>query len=114
MLRSLVGSEMCIRDRYVINAGIAGGGLFQANQDINPGPFDTSQWTAIPFSEVEWTAKVFDTRGFYEVGDLVTTVIDGFHSLWITLGTADAPTTGLDGRATPIPIADQPNGSNGR
>ena len=95
-------------DQYVINAGAAGGGLFQANQDIIPGPFDSSQWTAIPFSEVEWTAKVFDTRGFYEVGDLVTTRNMGFQELWILA------TEGLDGRINPIPTADQPDGANGR
>ena len=94
-------------DQFVFNAGIAGGGLFQARQDVTPGPFNTAHWIPIPFTEVEWAGKLFDSAGFYEPGDVATLGTGASATAWIYNGTED-----LDGRTTPINTNDGPNGLN--
>ena len=100
-------SGMYYAGQFVFNAGIAGGGLFAANQDVTPGPFNTANWTPIPFTEVEWAGKLFDTNGFYEPGDVATLGTGASATAWIYNGTED-----LDGRITPISSNDGPNGIN--
>ena len=75
----------------------AGGLFYSVRAHTSPATFtDNNDIVPIPLTEVEWTAKLFDTRGFYETGDVVTTAttVDTTttYQLWIHTG------VGLDGR----------------
>ena len=106
MLRSLVGSEMCIRDR-----ASAGGLFYVVRNHTSPATFtDNNDIVPIPLTEVEWTGKLFDIRGFYETGDLASVETEagsGVYQYWIHSG------AGLDGRvaADGIPVASRPGGT---
>ena len=75
----------------------AGGLFYSVRAHTSPATFtDNNDIVPIPLTEVEWTAKLFDTRGFFETGDVVTTAttVDTTttYQLWIHTG------VGLDGR----------------
>ena len=87
------------------------GGLFIATRNLDPSPtFSTAGFVPVPLTEVEWAGKLFDPRGFYERGDIATTIdaVTLDRRLWILNSTANQ-----DGRATAIPEDDRPDGANG-
>ena len=90
----------------------AGGLFYSVNAHTSPATFsDNVDLVPIPLTEVEWTAKLFDPRGFYETGDLVTTETGentGIYQVWIHSG------AGLDGRVATngIPPENRPDGTN--
>ena len=90
----------------------AGGLFYSVREHTSPATFsDDADLVPIPLTEVEWTAKLFDPRGFYETGDLVTTETGedtGVYQVWIHSG------VGLDGRVATngIPPENRPDGTN--
>ena len=94
-----------------ITVASAGGLFYVVNTHTSPMNFsDDANLVPIPLTEVEWTAKLFDPRGFYETGDLVTVETgtnSGIYNVWLHSG------PGLDGRVRTggIDIPDRPGGS---
>ena len=102
-------AESTVDGQVVASAG----GLFYSVRDhTSPATFtDNDAIVPIPLTEVEWTGKLYDNRGFYETGDLASVETEagsGVYQYWIHSG------VGLDGRvsATGIPATSAPGGSD--
>ena len=88
----------------------ASGGLYVATADFTSPAigFSTTNLIPITLADSSFTGRAFDTRGFYEAGDLVTVNVDRVEQLWVL-------TTGvLSGFETPLTTAQSPNGADGR
>ena len=106
ILRTAESTETVDGETIVVASA---GGLFIASRNLDPSPtFSSAGLIPVPLTEVEWAGKLFDPRGFYERGDVATTIDGTTRRLWILNSTSNQ-----DGRAVIIPEADRPDGSSG-